>query len=114
MATSFINLRYKLLPYLYSCFYEAEHTGIPVIKILALAYPQDVKIYESDYENQFMFGDNMLVCLVKAAATLVKEYLQKGNWYNFYTDEFYEETQGMIVESAFEIMLVFVKARSIV
>ena len=52
------------------------------MKLNILAYPQDVKIYESDYENQFMFGDNMLVCPVKAAATLVKVYLPKGNWYN--------------------------------
>jgi len=114
IAINFIKLRYRLLPYLYSYFYEASQSGIPVIRSLVLSHPQDEKIYESDYENQFLFGDSILVCPIVADATLAKIYLPKGDWYNFYTDEFYKGAQEIIVESPLEIIPIFVKAGGIV
>jgi len=114
IATNFIKLRYRLLPYLYSYFYETAQTGIPIARSLMMENPQDEKVYESDYENQFLFGDNLMICPVKSDATLAKVYLPKGNWYNFYTDQFYEGEQEIIVEAPIEIIPIFAKAGGIV
>lgn len=55
-----IGLRYKHLPYWYTLFYEHERTGEPIIKPLVLNYPEDENVYELD--QQFLVGDNILVC----------------------------------------------------
>lgn len=49
------------MPYLYSKFYEAAQTGLPVARSLALDFPFDKNIYHNSYQYQFLFGDAMMV-----------------------------------------------------
>lgn len=87
ISKTFINFRYRLLPYLYSAFYEATQTGMPIARSLCINYPHDDKVYDNIYQNQFLFGGSMMVVPVASATKTKKMYLPKGDWYDIYTDE---------------------------
>ncbi|MEN0051284.1 MAG: TIM-barrel domain-containing protein, partial [Bacteroidota bacterium] len=63
-----IELRYRLLPYIYSAFWQNVNDGTPVIRSLVFYDQNDPRNYE--LESQFMFGDHLLVCPVEQASTV--------------------------------------------
>jgi len=86
ISKNYIELRYRLLPYLYAAFYEASQTGMPVARSLCINYPYDDKVYDNTYQHQFLFGDNILVAPVTSKETVKQLYLPKGKWYNLFSD----------------------------
>ena len=79
-----IKGRYALLPYLYTLFYLAHTTGVPVMRPLWAEFPQDESVYAE--EGQFMLGDAFLVAPVTSAgASSVSVYLPTGVWYDAHT-----------------------------
>lgn len=114
IARNFISLRYKLLPYLYSSFYEATQNGLPVARSLAISYTHDPKIYDGQYQNQYLFGEAFLVAPFASAVNFGKVYFPQGKWYNLYTGEVESGNQEKIIPLAYNKMPVYVKAGSIV
>jgi alpha-glucosidase len=114
IARNYIKLRYKLLPYLYSTFYEATQTGLPVQRSLAFNYPFDSKIYEGNYTTQYEFGKFLLVVPVAGGGTVLhKAYLPEGTWYDFYNDKKYEGAQEHYLETPNDKLPVFVRAGAV-
>ncbi len=109
IARNFIGLRYRIMPYLYSLFYEASETGMPICRSLVLNYPNDEHIYQSDFQNQFMLGEAILVCPVKSETTVAKVYLPEGDWYLLYNDQYFEGGQVHCLDCPIDVIPVFVK-----
>ncbi|UEG54281.1 glycoside hydrolase family 31 protein [Mucilaginibacter daejeonensis] len=109
-----IEQRYRLLPYLYSLFYETTLTGMPVCRTLAIDHPHDAAIYYKDYQDQFMFGPGLLVAPVISTVTTAKVYLPCGDWYRFGSDERYTGGQEHTVDAPLSDMPVFAKAGAII
>lgn len=111
-----LEQRYKLLPYLYSSFYQAHTTGMPVNRMLPIQYTYDENVYNGKYENQFMFGDNMLVCPVASNQNTIEVYLPgKGTkWYRMSNDKMYEGGQSYLVPAPLDDVPVFVKEGAII
>ncbi|MCY2994265.1 MAG: DUF5110 domain-containing protein [Planctomycetota bacterium] len=76
----YAQLRYKLLPYLYSTAAEAALTGYPVMRAMSLAYPEDLAWDAS--RSQYMLGDFLLV---SAFAKQVR--LPPGDWLDFWSGQ---------------------------
>ncbi|MFN0202237.1 MAG: TIM-barrel domain-containing protein, partial [Bacteroidia bacterium] len=114
IARKNINLRYQLLPYLYSTFKEASVSGMPVARSLAIDYTFDNNIYDWGFQNQYLFGHAFLIAPVTSKERYLKVYLPEGNWYNYYTNEKHAGNQQLIVEAPLEKLPVFVKAGAIV
>lgn len=80
-----IHIRYKHLPYWYTLFYEHHRTGEPVIKPLVYNYPKDENVFDMD--QQFLVGDNILVCpITEDNVEKWTCYLPGGTkevWYDF-------------------------------
>ncbi len=72
------QLRYKLLPYLYSTAAEAALTGYPVMRAMSMAYPDDPAWDAS--RAQYMLGDFLLV-----SAFSKEVRLPKGAWIDFWS-----------------------------
>ncbi len=86
----YIDLRYRLLPYIYSTAYQTYRDGIPMMRPLFFQHPQDESPEVRELGNQYYFGDFLLVAPVVEAAALEPEtrvYLPEGVWYDFYTFE---------------------------
>jgi alpha-glucosidase len=114
ISRNYINLRYKMMPYIYSAFYKAHETGIPVARSLAIYHPHDDKIYNSLYENQYFFGPDIMVAPVASKVNLAKVYFPEGEWYDLFDDTFYRGNQEVIVECPIERLPVFVRASAII
>jgi alpha-glucosidase len=54
-----LSRRYKLLPYLYTLFYEASKTGMPVMRPVFFADPKDKDLRKE--QEAFLFGDKLLI-----------------------------------------------------
>lgn len=114
VATNYIRLRYRLIPYLYQAFHESSQTGMPVARSLAINYTHDDMIYDPMFENQYLYGDSIMVAPIRSDQCYVKIYLPKGDWYEFFTDEKREGNQQIICEYALEHLPLFVRASSII
>jgi alpha-glucosidase len=77
-----IEMRYRLLPYLYTAFWQCARTGLPIMRPLFLTFQDDPATYA--LEDQFMLGDVLLVApVVEPGATSRQVYLPPGLWYDF-------------------------------
>ena len=114
ISTNFIRLRYRLMPYIYSLFFEASISGIPLQRSLAIDYSFDHNIYNGLYHNQYLFGPALMVAPLESDKTLTKVYLPEGEWYELFNDQKFNGNQEMIIECGIEKLPVFVKASSII
>ncbi len=114
IARNYINLHYKMLPYIYSLFKEAAVSGIPVQRSLAIDYAQDERTFYFAYQNQYQFGPAFLVAPCKSTELITKAFLPKGNWYYLYNDKPYAGNQEILIEAPLNRLPVFVKAGSII
>jgi len=82
----YIRLRYRLMPYIYTCASEITKSGKPMMRALFLDFPKDEIACEQKYE--YMFGPSILVApVLEKDARQRKVYLPEGIWYDFWTDE---------------------------
>ncbi len=114
IARELINQRYRLLPYIYSAAYEATQTGLPVSRTLAIDYSFDDQIYRSEFENEYLFGDGLLVAPVVSTQKFAKVYLPAGGWYRLSDDTFYEGGREILAEAPIHDLPVFAKAGAII
>lgn len=114
ISRNYMKLRYRLMPYLYSLFYDAAQTGMPINRSLAFDYPHDHKIYDGHYQNQYFFGPAMMVAPVESAKDITKVYLPAGNWYELYTDHAHAGSQEIFADCPMDRLPVFVKGSSII
>jgi alpha-glucosidase len=114
IAKNYISLRYKLLPYLYSTFYEATQDGMPVVRSLAIDNTHDSLVYEPAFQNQFLFGQSILVAPVESTKEMTKVYLPSGNWYDLYTDKKEAGADEKMIELKLQRLPVYVRESAII
>ncbi len=109
-----LEQRYQLLPYLYSSFYQAHTTGMPINRMLPIEFTFDSKVYDGKFENQFMFGQQMLVAPCTSTQHTTEVYLP-GNikWYKQSNDQVYNGGAAYFVSSPLEDVPVFIKEGAI-
>ena len=118
------ELRYKLMPYIYSMAYEVYRNDYTMMRLLAMDFPNDEKVW--NIKSQYMFGGSLMVCPVLDAMyydehdePINKEhksrvYLPKGcDWYDLRNNAKYTGGQYVTVNAGIESIPVFVKSGSI-
>ena len=109
----FIELRYKLMPYFYSAFWEHHRYGFPILRPVVMQ-EQDV-LLNHFRQDEFTYGDKILICpVMKPGQTSRKVYLPKGKWYNFLSNELVEGGKEVTVATPLETIPIFVKAGSVI
>ena len=107
-----IELRYKLLPYIYDAMAQASATGVPPMRPLAFEYPDVVGFLTEG--TQFMFGDDLLIAPVLwPGATNREVRLPKGGWYDYWSGKKYEGNTSVTVGAPINRIPIFVKAGAI-
>jgi len=109
-----IGQRYKLLPYIYSGYYQSCMSGIPLSRTLAIDYTQDKNVFDVKYQNQFMFGDAILVAPVESTQVIATVYLPEGDWYRLSTGKYYTGGNTIEVSAPLTDLPVFIKAGAII
>ena len=114
ISRNYIQLRYNLLPYIYTAMHESSINGLPVNRSLAINYTHDSKVYNPAFQNQSLFGPSLLVIPVESTKQIVAAYLPEGNWYDFYTDKIYNGKQEIKADCPVDRLPVFVKSGSMI
>ena len=109
----FIELRYRLMPYFYSAFWEHNRYGFPILRPMVMQ-EQEVTINHFR-QDEFTFGDKILVCPVMDPGVKTRTvYLPKGDWYHYWTHEKLVGGTEIVVETPLDSMPIFVKAGSVI
>jgi len=109
----FVELRYQILPYIYTSFYCYHKNGTPMLQPLVFFDQSDNETIDRDHE--FICGQHMLVCPVaKEKETNTKVYLPKGQWYNYWTKSYHTGGQETVVKTDLESLPLFIKEGAII
>ncbi|MFH0881425.1 MAG: TIM-barrel domain-containing protein, partial [bacterium] len=93
-----IELRYKLLPYLYTLVHENSQTGMPIVRPLFFADPDDPRFRNED--TAYLFGDRLLVAPVMVDGAEGRDVpFPQGNWIDYWTDDIHLGSQDEYVPS---------------
>ncbi len=113
ITRKFVSLRYQLLPYLYTMFWQYIEEGLPMLKPLVYYDQEDTQTH---YRNdEFIFGNQILVCpILEPNAVGRRMYIPRGEWYNYWTNELFVGGREIWVDTKFDEIPVFVKAGAII
>ncbi len=117
IATDFLRLRHRLLPYLYSANVRTAKDGVPLMMPIYY-FDKSKEGYKA--KDEYFFGSEMLVAPVVSpmkrgkSVAVTKVYLPKGNWTDFFTGERYAGGKTYEIESPLDYIPVFVKEGGIV
>lgn len=113
IVRKFVELRYQLLPYLYTMFYKYTKENIPMVQSLVFFDQEDNQTHFRT--DEFIFGDKILVCPIQEPnAQGRRMYVPRGEWYDFWTNEYVEGGKEKWVAAALDMIPIFVKAGSII
>lgn len=111
---SYLELRYHLLPYIYSTSWKVTSEGYSMMRALPMDFREDANVH--NIADQYMFGPALMVApVIKPGVTSRSVYLPAGaNWIDFWTGKTY--SGGSTVDSPAPVATVpaFVRAGSIV
>ncbi|SFR49259.1 alpha-glucosidase [Robiginitalea myxolifaciens] len=113
IVRKFIELRYQLLPYLYTMFWRYAKEGVPMLKSLVYYDQEDTQTHFRT--DEFVFGDHFLVCPIQEPnAKGRRMYIPRGNWYNFWTGELVTGGSERWVASDIDKIPLFIKEGAII
>jgi alpha-glucosidase len=113
ISKTYIEFRYRMMPYLYSKFRESSETGMPISRCLCIDDPFDEKVYEQKNQYEFLFGDALLVNPMTTKERSKSTYLPPGEWYDLFSDERVAGGKEVSAEYPVYRIPIFVKASSI-
>jgi alpha-glucosidase len=112
ICRKYIRLRYRLMPYLYTQFYEAHTTGLPIMRALVLEYPNDRQVY--NLCDQFMVGASLLVAPILRPSTEYRSvYLPEGEWLDYWSGERLTGGRHILAHAPLDTLPMYVKAGAI-
>ncbi len=112
IAKDWLALRYRLIPYLQRQVREAMISGLPVMRSMVLAYPEDKCAW--NFELQYMFGEHLLVAPVLQPGGWVTVFLPEGGWYDYFTGDYLEGSQVITLQMDLERIPIFVKEGAVI
>ena len=111
VCKKYLDLRYELLPYIYTLSYEAGQ-GVPMMRPLWCYYPQDETAVAT--ASEYFFGPSLLVAPVTAkSADSWAVYLPEGTWYSYWNRIPYSGGKTVTVEAPVDVIPLFVPAGGI-
>jgi alpha-D-xyloside xylohydrolase len=111
---SMMNLRYRLMPYIYSEAWQVSKNGSTIMRPMVMDFKNDVAAISQTY--QYMFGKSFLVAPVtEPGVSQWNVYLPKATvWYDFWTGKRFTGGQTVKADAPQDKIPLFVKAGSIV
>jgi alpha-glucosidase (family GH31 glycosyl hydrolase) len=112
LAKKYFQLRYHLIPYIYTMCRMTSDSTLPLVRPLYLEYPASEKAYTSP--SEYMFGTEMLVAPITDSTGVADIYLPPGDWIDYFTGREFKGDRTIRPEYAVTDMPVFVKAGAVI
>lgn len=108
----YIELRYRLMPYLYTGIEEAGRTGVPLMRPIFLEYPQAAEFYNDN--RDFLFGRDLFVAPVTTEMVDAENILlPPGGWYDFWTGVKHTNKEKIQLHPRLDEMPLYVRSGAI-
>jgi len=115
ISKKYIELRYELLPYWYSLFYEAFSEGKPILRPLFYFTPEDEECFNKEWENQFFVGKDILIVPINKRNIKTKRvYLPEGKWIELWTLKEYEGKKIQYIPIDLKDIPIFIRKGAII
>lgn len=112
ISRQYIGLRYQLLPYIYTLFWQNAAHGMPMMRPMFFENPHDEAFLVCD--DQWLFGDHLLVApVLEQGATERPVLLPAGQWYDFWNDQRLTGEQTIDRAAPLETVPLFVRAGAV-
>jgi alpha-glucosidase (family GH31 glycosyl hydrolase) len=112
ICRKYLELRYRMLPYLYSAVHECAASGMPIMRSLWLHYQEESQAVARD--DQYLWGRDILIApVVEPGATQRVVYLPKGGWYDFWNGERIDGGREITRAVDLETIPIYVRAGAI-
>ena len=105
IARKWLALRYRLIPYLERVIKQATRTGLPVMRAMPLAFPNNTLVRNN--ETQFMCGEALLVAPILQTGGEVEVALPPGGWFDLNTRQRYVGRQVLRYKATLDQFPVF-------
>jgi alpha-D-xyloside xylohydrolase len=108
-----VELKYRLMPYIYTQSAISSNNGWPVLRALLLQYPEDETVWHVD--DEYLFGEDMLVApLMQENYAKRKVYLPAGRWIDYQTKKIYQGNTWHVIEAGAVPGIILVKYGSLI
>jgi len=108
-----IEFRYRILPYMYTTFWQYTTKGTPMLRPLAFLEQQEKDTLHR--MEEFALGDHILVCPISQPKVEGRwMFLPKGDWFNFWTDERAESNLEFWASTGLDEIPVFVRGGAVI
>ena len=109
----FIELRYQLLPYIYTTFWQYSRFGTPMLRSGFLINQNDMEAYNR--QEEFFLGDHMMICPISQSKVEGRWlYLPQGTWYNYWDDTQYTDGGEVWIKSTLDQIPFFIQAGAVI
>lgn len=112
IAHHYMTTRYELMPYLYWNAHIAAKQGIPIARAMLLEYQSEEKAWQ--YDQQYMWGDYLIIAPNAEDKKTVDVWLPPGNWYDYETKQRVAGNQVLAVNAPFGKLPIFVKEGAVI
>ncbi len=113
ISRKFIEIRYQLLPYIYTAFWKYIEHGLPILKSLVMYDQAD---YQTHYRtDEFIFGEQMLICPINEPnAKGRRMYIPKGIWFDYWSNSVIKGGKEYWIDADIDSMPIFVKSGAVI
>ncbi|MBH8563725.1 glycoside hydrolase family 31 protein [Nostoc sp. CENA67] len=113
ICREYIELRYQLLPYIYTLFWQAATTGSPILRPLLYDFPNDPKTHT--LADQVMLGSSILAApIYRPGVEHRAVYLPEGCWYDWWSGDTFTGPTHILAHATLERMPLYVRAGAII
>lgn len=113
ICREYINLRYQLLPYFYTLFWEAATTGTPILRPLFYHFPNDLNTYT--LYDQVLLGSSLMAApIYRPGIEHRAVYIPQGTWYDWWSGKCYDGPTHLLAHAPLERMPLYVRAGAII
>jgi alpha-glucosidase len=104
-----LELRYRLLPYLYNAFIQATETGLPILRPMVMEDPRLAEV-----QDQFLVGDHLLAAPVVVKGAVSRHVkLPPGEWFDWWSGHAHH-TASLTVKAPLDSFPLFVRTGAVI
>jgi alpha-glucosidase len=108
----YLQLRYKLIPYIYTAAWDAVNNGIPIIRPIFWDEPSNEVLWDTN--DSFLLGSCLLIAPIQEENARNRSVIfPEGKWFSFWDDQAYQGISIHEIRADLEMIPIFIKAGSI-